>query len=129
MREMKITDHGKDYGFGRYKIVADGIELHSNEFGDVAEIALKFGEPCDGCNVAPVNCPGMSECNLTYGRWSTKDTPKIGDKVLASMNGEDWFNGTLIEIVDVFASYGVRLDGTKETSYFVSILPAPADGE
>ena len=32
----------------------------------------------------------------------------IGKPVRASMNEVDWFNGTLVEIIDLFAPYRVR---------------------
>jgi hypothetical protein len=36
--------------------------------------------------------------------------PQIGDKVVASMDKEHWFNGKYEAFTDIFASYGVRCD-------------------
>jgi hypothetical protein len=34
----------------------------------------------------------------------------IGKEVEASMNGETWFNGTLVKIIDIFVPYIVLTD-------------------
>ncbi len=49
--------------------------------------------------------------------------PKIGDRVEATMNGEDWFRGEYKENIDLFCEYGVLTDFHKELRYFVSIRP------
>ncbi len=38
--------------------------------------------------------------------------PKIGDRVKATMNGKDWFSGVLMEKIELFTHYGVKLDET-----------------
>jgi len=46
--------------------------------------------------------------------------PEIGDKVRASMNGEFWATGVLVETIDLFAQYGVRCDDSPDkVSYFI----------
>ncbi len=42
---------------------------------------------------------------------------KIGDKVKATMNGTDWFEGELVEEVDLFVPYRIRLE-SGEVRYF-----------
>lgn len=40
----------------------------------------------------------------------------IGKKVSATMNGDDWFQGVLLEIIDWFAPYRIELlDGRVRT--------------
>ena len=51
--------------------------------------------------------------------------PKIGDRVEATMNGEDWFRGELVDDDSrLFCQHGVLTDFNKEIRYFVSIRPA-----
>ncbi len=45
--------------------------------------------------------------------------PRIGERVRATMNNTDWFSGVYEESVDVFASYGVRVDDTGELKFFI----------
>lgn len=40
--------------------------------------------------------------------------------VLATMNGVDWFKGVLVQAIDLFAPYGVKLE-SGEIKYFVEI--------
>ena len=47
--------------------------------------------------------------------------PIVGDRVLASMNGRDWFAGCLVEESEIFAPYGVLCDDFKEVRYFLTI--------
>lgn len=50
--------------------------------------------------------------------------PKIGDRVDATMNGEDYFRGELVDDDSkLFCEYGVLTDFHKEIRYFVSIRP------
>ena len=46
--------------------------------------------------------------------------PKVGDRVSATMNGEDWFSGVFEVESDVLAKYVVRRDDTGELRYFTS---------
>lgn len=47
------------------------------------------------------------------------DKPIIGDRVMATMNGTDWFTGTLVSTSDILAEYGVQRDDTREVRFFV----------
>lgn len=67
-RRMTITDYGKDYGFGRYCIESPGLKTGSNDYSEIARLALHFDEPCEGCHESPESCPGHDECEKTYGR-------------------------------------------------------------
>ena len=49
--------------------------------------------------------------------------PKIGDRVQATMNGEDWYTGVLVELSDVMVRYGVKRDDTGEVRFFVNAIP------
>ncbi len=49
--------------------------------------------------------------------------PVIGERVRATMNGSDWFEGVYVEESDVFVQYGVLLDDIKEIRYFVRAEP------
>lgn len=51
------------------------------------------------------------------------NVPKIGDRVDATTNGEDWFRGVYKEDCDILAPYGVLTDIYKEIRYFISIRP------
>lgn len=46
----------------------------------------------------------------------------IGDRVLATMNGKDWFPGVLCGEIDLFVPYGVRVDD-GELRYFADVKP------
>jgi len=62
----------------------------------------------------------MTEYALSHQK-ADKDgiEPKLGDKVKATMNHEDWFIGVYEKESDVLAQYGVRRDDTKELRYFI----------
>ncbi len=49
--------------------------------------------------------------------------PRIGDRVKATMNGKDWFSGVLVEEVELFTQYGVKLDETGEVRFFIEAVP------
>jgi len=67
-RNLTITDYGKDYGFGRYVLMAPGIHKGSNDYREISEIAAKFGDPCVDCGEEAWSCEGQTECLKTYGR-------------------------------------------------------------
>ena len=67
-RTMTITDYGKDCGFGRYVVAAKGIRIGNNNYNEISLIALHFDEPCEDCHSAPVDCPGLDDCKISYGR-------------------------------------------------------------
>jgi len=50
------------------------------------------------------------------------DDPKIGDRVRATMNGEDWFAGVYVEESETLAQYGVKRDDTGEVRYFTTAV-------
>lgn len=45
---------------------------------------------------------------------------KIGDRVRATMNGEDWRTGKFVEESETFARYGVLRDGLNEVRFFIN---------
>jgi hypothetical protein len=49
----------------------------------------------------------------------TDDEPIVGDLVQGTMNGINWFEGTLVKISDIFAPWGIRVD--DEVRYFAGI--------
>lgn len=53
--------------------------------------------------------------------------PKIGERVNATMNGKDWFSGVLVEEVELFTQYGVKLDETGEVRFFIEVVPNDAN--
>ena len=68
-RVMAITDHGKDYGQGRYAIEATDLKrICTDNYNEVSLIAMRFDEPCDGCKASPEDCPGILDCKVSYGR-------------------------------------------------------------
>ena len=52
--------------------------------------------------------------------------PKIGERVRATMNHEDWYEGEYVKESDVFAQYGIMRDDIKELRYFVYAEPLNA---
>jgi hypothetical protein len=48
---------------------------------------------------------------------------KIGERVRATMNGQDWFTGKYVQESDIFAQYGVLRDDIKEIRFFVHAEP------
>ncbi|MDD5006331.1 MAG: hypothetical protein PHS33_07555 [Candidatus Omnitrophica bacterium] len=67
-RRMTITDFGKDYGFGRFSVKAKGLKYNDNNYNNIALMAMHFDEPCEDCKVSPEDCPGLDDCNISYGR-------------------------------------------------------------
>lgn len=51
----------------------------------------------------------------------TKEEVLIGDKVLATMDGKSWFRGKIIEVIDLFAPYRVKLEN-GEVRVFVHVV-------
>ncbi|MFA5340153.1 MAG: hypothetical protein WC332_00105 [Clostridia bacterium] len=47
--------------------------------------------------------------------------PQIGDRVRATMNGEDWLTGTYQKNIELFTQYGVLLDDINEVRYFIAV--------
>jgi len=45
--------------------------------------------------------------------------PQIGDRVRATMNGEDWFEGRYVKKSEVFVKYGVKRDDIGDVRYFI----------
>jgi hypothetical protein len=68
MRKMVITDFGKDFGCGRFSVKSCGLDFHSDNYNEIALLAMQFDEPCDGCAIAPKDCNGLDKCNISYGR-------------------------------------------------------------
>lgn len=48
-------------------------------------------------------------------------TPKIGDRVMATMDGIHWYSGTYVAISDIFVQYGVLCDDTNSIRFFIDI--------
>ena len=47
--------------------------------------------------------------------------PQIGDRVRATMNGDDWFTGVYVEESKIMVQYGVRRDDMpNEVRFFVN---------
>ena len=55
--------------------------------------------------------------------------PKIGDRVRATMNGEDWFTGIYVEESETFAQYGIKRDDMpNEVRFFTHAEKLPEAG-
>ena len=50
------------------------------------------------------------------------EEPKIGDRVRATMNGEDWLTGVYVQESDTLAQYGVKRDDNGEVRYFITAV-------
>ncbi len=46
--------------------------------------------------------------------------PQIGDRVRATMNNTDWYEGEYTETSDVFAQYGVLRDDINQVRFFIT---------
>jgi hypothetical protein len=45
--------------------------------------------------------------------------PEIGDRVRATMNGQDWYAGVYVEESQTIAQYGVKRDDIGELRFFI----------
>lgn len=52
--------------------------------------------------------------------------PVIGERVRATMNGSDWFDGLYVKNSDIFIQYGVLRDDIGEIRYFIRAEPIDA---
>lgn len=52
--------------------------------------------------------------------------PKLGDRVRASMDGENWFAGKYVQESEIFAQYGVLRDDIGEVRFFsIAVVHGP----
>jgi len=57
----------------------------------------------------------------------TEDEIKLYNKpVLATMNGTDWVRGVLVEVIDLFVPYGVKIE-SGQIRYFAEVKPEPTN--
>jgi len=55
--------------------------------------------------------------------------PKIGDRVRATMNGEDWFTGVYVQESETLAQYGIKRDDMpNEVRFFTHAEKLPEAG-
>jgi len=65
---------------------------------------------------------GSASCDSRLLKGIEMDEPKIGDRVRATVNGEDWFVGVYVKESDTLAQYGVKRDDTGEVRYFTTAV-------
>ncbi len=64
-----------------------------------------------------------STCGGLSGYVEQWEANLIGKGVQASMDGKTWFAGTLLEVIDLFTPYRVRLASTDEVRAFSEVRP------